>query len=295
MDTALTRLRPRTISLLLVAVVAGGVLLAGCASGRSGTTNWTFGPGTPASPAPVAGASLGPAPTAIAVLPTASTPLPQGSPAVVTGTPKPFSGRMTPHVLLQDGYVSMYMNLENTGSEPLTFINTLYDTEPTKLYNPTVAFPWTNGTVALMTRQGRFFPSPAIVQPGARAVYIMGGLQANGSGQLDSPIANIKFCPTRGMDDVPSVPIQVTDLAWSTTDGVTTVRGTLAETEGTPRSDPPVVGVAFFDKGGAFVGAVVDGRNGARLQPNERRSFEMAGRGVISDRIVRAEAFAFVS
>jgi hypothetical protein len=202
---------------------------------------------------------------------------------------------MSPHALLHDGYVSLYMDLQNTGSEPLTFINTLYDTEPTKLYDPTVAFPWTDGSVALVTRQGRFFPSPAIVAPGQRAVYMLGGMAVNGTGQLDSPVANIKFCPTRGMDDVPSIPVQVNDVAWSTADGVTTVRGTLVETEGSGRANPPTVGVAFFDKDGAFVGAVVDGRNGGRLAPNEQRPFKMEGRGVISDRIDRAEAFAFAS
>jgi hypothetical protein len=97
------------------------------------------------------------------------------------------------------------------------------------------------------------------------------------------------------MDDVPSVPIQIKDLAWKTSGGVTTVTGTLTETEGSRRPDPPVIGVAFFDQAGAFVGAVVDGRNGDRLAPNSSRAFSMEGRGVDSKRISRAEAYAFVS
>jgi hypothetical protein len=271
------------------------ILAAGCSGTPSVSPNWTLGPSPPPAASPAASSASGAASSA----PIASNSTPSSAPAPSeagsAATPKPFSGRMTPQVVLHDGYVTMYIDLVNTGSEPLTFINTLYDTEPTKLYNPIVAFPWTNGAVALVTREGRFFPSPAIVQPGQRAVYMLGGLAANGTGQLDSPVANIKFCPTRGMDDVPSIPVQVSDVAWSTAGGLTTVRGTLLETEGSGRANPPAVGVAFFDKEGAFVGAVVDGRNGGRLAPNERRPFEMEGRGVISDRIDRAEAFAFAS
>lgn len=200
---------------------------------------------------------------------------------------------MTPQVLLVGGYVTMYMELDNTGSEPLTFLNTLYDIEPTRLYWPTVAFPWTSGGAAAVTRDGRFFPSPAIVQPGGRAVYVMGGVQANGTGLLAAPVANIKFCPTRGMDDVPSVPIEVHDVAWSTKAGLTTVQGTLVDTQGSHRPDPPVVGVAFFDKAGAFVGAVVDSRVGDRLQTGSSRSFSIEGRGVDASRIYRAEAYAY--
>lgn len=201
---------------------------------------------------------------------------------------------MDPEVLLVDGYVSMYMNLQNTGSEPLTFINTLYDTEPTRLYTPLVAFPWTDGDTALVTRDGRFFPSPAIVQPGHRAVYIMGGEEARGSGQLAPPVANIKFCPTRGMNDIPGVSIKVADVHWSNSDGVTTVSGTLSETVGSRRTDPPIVGVAFFDKKGAFVGAVVNSRVGDRMRPYTTVPFEMEGRGVDASRIARFEAYAFV-
>ena len=280
-------------------------ILAGCSGGTGAAPGWTFGPALGQVPASQAIPSPSPAATAVS----SSAAAPSSSPAAASpslvpaspdasapgATPKPFSGRMTPQVLLVDGYVTMYMDLENTGSEPLTFINTLYDIEPTKLYNPTVAFPWTTGGSAVVTRAGRFFPSPAIVQPGQRAAYVMGGMRANGNGQLDTPVANIKFCPTRGMDDVPSVPIQVKDLAWTSGDGVTTVTGTLVETEGSRRVDPPIVGVAFFDKAGAFVGAVVDSRNGDRMQPNSSRPFTMAGHGVDGSRISRAEAYAFVS
>ena len=278
-------------------------VLAGCTSGSSNAPGWTFGPSLPApsggastapgsSAAPSAGAPSAAPASSAAVVPGATA---GASPAATAGTPKPFSGRMTPQVLLVDGYVTMYMELDNTGSEPLTFINTLYDIEPTKLYNPTIAFPWTDGETALVTRAGRFFPSPAIVQPGHSAVYVMGGLAARGSGRLATPVANIKFCPTRGMDDVPSIPIEVGDVAWTTSGGVTSVHGTLTETEGSRRPDPPVVAVAFFDKAGAFVGAVVDSRNGDRMQPNSSRPFEMEGHGVDAARIFKAEAYAFVS
>jgi hypothetical protein len=202
---------------------------------------------------------------------------------------------MDPQVQLIGGYVSMYMDLRNTGSEPLTFINTLYDTEPTRLYSPLVAFPWTAGGTALVTRDGRFFPSPAIVPPGQRAAYIMGGLQATGSGTLAPPVANIKFCPTRGMDDIPSVPVRVTGVTWSDVGGVTTVRGTLTETEGAARPDPPVVAVAFFDRAGRFVGAVVSSRVGDRLPPLGQVPFEMQGQGVDGPKIDHFEAYAFVS
>jgi hypothetical protein len=273
---------------LLIGLLA---VLAGCTSVTSNAPRWTLGPTLAPRSAPAsAGSSSAPASSTAVVIPS-----PGASAAAADGTPKPFSGRMTPQVLLVDGFVTMYMELDNTGSEPLTFINTLYDIEPTQLYNPTVAFPWTTGETALVTRAGRFFPSPSIVEPGHSAVYVMGGIQARGSGQLATPVANIKFCPTRGMGDVPSIPIAVQDLAWSSTNGVTTVRGTLVETEGSRRPDPPIVGVAFFDKAGAFVGAVVDSRNGDRMDPLSSRPFVIEGRGVNASRIVRAEGYAFVS
>jgi hypothetical protein len=280
-----------------VLAIALTIVLAGCTGGTATGPGWTFGTMLSApSPAPggtaAAGSPTAPPSTATPSSAANATPGPTDS----TASEKPFSGRMTPHVLLVDGYVSMYMDLVNTGTEPLTFINTLYDIEPTRLYSPLVAYPWASGGSALVTRDGRFFPSPAIVQPGQRAVYVMGGQRANGTGQLSPPVANIKFCPTRGMDDTPSVPVSVEDLAWSTTDdGVTTVRGTLVETAGSRRSDPPVVGVAFFARDGAFVGAVVNSRVGDRLRPFARVPFELDGRGVDASRIDRAEAYAFVS
>jgi hypothetical protein len=274
------------------------LLLASCGGSLAQAPGWTLGPalsGNPAAAPGSANASSSPA----AATPSAS-PLPSASgsaasPDASSAAAKPFSGRMTPQVLLVGGYVTMFMDLENTGSEPLTFLNTLYDIEPTRLYSPTVAFPWASGDTAVVTRAGRFFPSPAIVQPGQRAVYVMGGMLAKGSGVLATPVANIKFCPTRGMDDVPSVPVGVKDLTWSSAAGVTTVHGTLVESAGSRRVDPPVIGVAFFDKAGAFVGAVVDSRNGDRLAPGASRSFTMEGRGVDATRIFRAEGYAFVS
>lgn len=288
----------------VVILVAVAVVLSGCAGATTDdAAGWTIGPTlapTASGAAPSGGPSAAPA---ASVIPTAS-PTPTASPVAVAttgptptpnGTPKTFSGRMTPQVVLNDGYVSMYMDLENTGLEPLTFINTLYDIEPTRLYAPVVAFPWTTGENAVYTRAGRFFPSPSIVQPGERAVYVMGGMKANGSGELATPVANIKFCPTRGMDDLPSLPVEVDDVDWSTSDGITTVTGTLVQTAGAERVDPPVVGVAFFDDAGSFLGAVVDSRVGLRLEPGRATSFTMDGRGVASDRIARAEAWAFVS
>ena len=281
------------------AVTMAGIALvvAACAGGNASPPGWTYGPGLAAGPSATGQASTAPSSSAAPVgTPAASSPvIPTPSPLDPSATPKAFSGRMTPQVLLVDGYVTMYMELDNTGSQPLTFINTLYDTEPDRLYAPTVAYPWASGDAALVTRAGRFFPSPAIVQPGEKAVYVMGGMPAKGTGELAMPVANIKFCPTRGMDDVPSIPVEVKDIAWSTADGVTTVTGTLVETEGSRRPDPPKIGVAFFDADGAFVGAVVDGRNGDRLAANGSRSFTMEGRGVDAARIVRAEAYAYIS
>ncbi len=277
----------RTITIGLVFV------LAGCSTGTSTGPTWTFGP----TLAPTASGTTSPVPSATIATPTATPAAPSPSPTLdPNATPKPFSGRMTPHVLLVDGFVTMYMELVNTGSEPLTFINTLYDIEPDKLYTPTVAYPWTVGDeTALVTRAGRFFPSPAIVPPGERAVYLMGGQAARGSGELSTPVANIKFCPTRGMDDVPSVPVKVSDVKWSSSAGVTTVTGTLTETEGSRRGSAPVIGVAFFDAAGAFVGSVVDARAGDRLDPGVTRPFSIEGRGVDASKIDRAEAFAYVS
>lgn len=281
---------PRSRGLVLVAALASlALLLVACGGNASGGASWTFGP----TAVPAASA----VPSASNRAPTGSAPAASSSTAAGASsgdTPKPFSGRMTHEVRLIDGYLTMYMSLENTGSEPLTFLNTLYDDEPDQLYSPTVVFPFTNGQTAAVTRAGRFFPSPAIVQPGDRAVYLMGGLQSDGTGELAAPVANIKFCPTRGMDDIPGIPVQVDDLSWSSSDGVTTVRGTLVETMGSQRPSLPTVGVAFFDEADAFIGAVVQTRTGERLEANSSRPFEIDGRGVEADRIVRAEAYAFI-
>jgi hypothetical protein len=201
---------------------------------------------------------------------------------------------MSNELQLEDGYLSMYMLLENIGTEPLTFLNTLYDDEPDQLWTPTVAYPWASGETALVTRAGRFFPSPAIVGPGQAAVYLMGGQEVNGQGNLARPVANIKFCPTRGMDDEPGVPVAVEDVRWASSAGTTTVTGTLRETKGSSRPSLPVVGVAFFDAQGAFLGAVVGNRVGDALKPGDVRPFEISGPGVAVDRIDHAEAYAFI-
>ncbi len=308
-----TTVRTGRLGTLVVAgtVISLAFLISGCGGAPAGGAGWTFGPTlapaatstSPASAVPSQAtpsqAAASPVPASPAATPVPASPSATSSPVLSTPgpgeTPKAFSGRMTPQVILHDGYVSMYMDLENTGSEPLTFLNTLYDIEPDKLYAPVVDFPWTTGETAVYTRQGRFFPSPAIVQPGDRAVYVMGGMEARGNGQLAQPVANIKFCPTRGMDDTPSLPVQVDGVTWSTTGGVTSVSGTLVQTSGPQRVDPPVVAVAFFDASGAFVGAVVGSRVGDHLVPGEVTPFAIEGRGVETDRIVRAEAYAFVS
>lgn len=284
-----------------VVATALGLIIAGCSGASTVEPGWTLGPTLAPSadialPSAAAGPTSAPDPSTPANPSAgASTSASSGASLDPNATAKTFSGRMTPEVVLNDGYVSMYMDLENTGLEPLTFINTLYDLEPTKLYAPVVVFPWTTGENAVYTRAGRFFPSPAIVQPGDRAVYVMGGMEARGSGELGPPVANIKFCPTRGMNDVPSLPVDVSDLDWSTTSGVTTVTGTIVQTAGAEQVDPPVVAVAFFDDADAFLGAIVDSRVGIRLEPGRQTAFSMVGRGVAADRISRAEAYAFVS
>jgi hypothetical protein len=281
---------PRSKAVVPVAIIAIlAIILVGCGGAASGGAAWTLGPTAPATDSTNTSATAAPSGSSVpASSPSPAAAIPSGS------SPKPFSGRMSREVRLVDGYLTMYMSLENTGTEPLTFLNTLYDTEPDQLYMPTVAFPFTNGATAAVTRAGRFFPSPAIVQPGDRAVYLMGGVAAKGTGQVAEPVANIKFCPTRGMDDIPGVPVEVRDLSWSTGNGVTTVRGMLAETKGSQRSSLPTVGIAFFDKADSFIGAIVGTRVGDRLEPNSTRPFEIEGRGVEADLITRAEAYAFM-
>jgi hypothetical protein len=213
------------------------------------------------------------------------------------GPVKPFRGEMQQDVVLYGGYASMRFVLRNTGEEPVTFLNTLYDYEPFQLYEPLIRLEWTDGSAAVVTRSGRFFPSPAILQPGEEAVYLLGGAAVRGSGgELGDLISHIKYCPTRGMDDLPALPLEVSDLAWSTdAAGVTTVRGTLHEVQGVRRATPPAIGIEFRDADGNFVGAIVEGRVGDRLDPNETRSFEVSGLGVRTDAIVSAIGYAWVN
>lgn len=202
---------------------------------------------------------------------------------------------MTEDVLVVNGYASMLVRMKNVGQDPVTFLNTLYDYEPHDLYTPSVQIEWQNGAPAIGTRFGRFFPSPAVVQPGQEAIYLLAGQKVSGSGQIGSVVSHIKFCPTRGMDDVPADVLQVGGLTWSTTNGITTVQGTLKETAGNSRATAPTIGVAFFDASGAFVGGVVATDVGGRIAPDAQRAFEISGPGVIADRIATATAWAWVS
>jgi hypothetical protein len=265
------------------------LVLAACSASPLSTPGWTYGPSIAPSQSGTPGAS------APAAEPTSPQPVPLESVgAAGIESPRPYAGRMSHQLMLRDGHVSMYMLLENNGTAPLTFLNTLYDDEPDQLWTPTVAFPWTDGEVALTTRAGRFFPSPTVVGPGRAAIYMMGGQPVTGSGELDRPVANIKFCPTRGMDQGDPVPAAVSDVAWSVRDGVTTVTGTLTEAAGFSRPSLPIVGVAFFDAADRFVGAVVANRVGEPLAAGESRPFEISGLGVETDRIDHAQAYAFV-
>ncbi len=207
----------------------------------------------------------------------------------------PDRGEMIQEVQVVDGYASMLIHLRNIGSEPVTFLNTLYDYEPHQLYEPLVRVEWDGGAAAIGTRDGRFFPSPAVVPPGHRAVYLLAGVRVSGAGQIGSVVSHFKYCPTRGMDDVPADVLTVSGLTWSTLGGITTVRGTITETAGSRRATPPTIGVAFFDASGAFVGGVVEHDVGARLQPKERRTFEISGPGVLADGIASASGWAWVS
>ena len=203
-------------------------------------------------------------------------------------------GEMTQDVVVVDGHLSMFFELRNVGDEPLTFINTLYDTEPDQLYTPVVTMGWQEGGNAVYTRSGRFFPSPAIVQPGETAVFIMGGQPVRGSGTLGELNTNMKDCPTRGMDDVPSAAVAVEELTWEVeADGSTVVRGELVELDGSRRPTPPTIGVAFFTEAGNFAGAVVDHGVDGPLGPHERRPFEITGPGVGGEAAV-ARGYAFI-
>jgi hypothetical protein len=211
------------------------------------------------------------------------------------GPVKPFRGEMDQQVYIVDGRISMFFELKNVGEEPVTFLNTLYDYEPTQLYTPAVRLEWKEGGNAVYTRAGRFFPSPAIVAPGQTAVYIMGGQPVTGAGTPADLVTHIKYCPTRGMDDVPGIPLAITDLAW-TSDGAdsVTVSGTLSETTGTQRNKPPTVGVAFFDANDHLVGAVVSAADGAPVPADGSRPFSLSGSGVDTAAIARAQAYAYI-
>jgi hypothetical protein len=212
------------------------------------------------------------------------------------GPVKPFRGEMTQDVQVYQGWVTMRFQLRNTGVEPVTFLNTLYDYEPFQLYEPLVRLEWTDGTAASHGRGGRFFPTPAILQPGEEAVYLMGAapvLEA-GSGGLGDLVSHIKYCPTRGMDDVPGLPLEVTDLEWETSDGITTVRGTLRETQDTRRFGRPTVGVEFVGPNGEFLGAIVDDGVGEPMEAGESRTFEISGPGVRTERVAELRGAAWV-
>jgi hypothetical protein len=212
------------------------------------------------------------------------------------GPVKPFRGEMTQDVQIYQGWVTMRFQLRNTGEEPVTFLNTLYDYEPFQLYEPLVRLEWTDGTAASSGRGGRFFPTPAILQPGEVGVYLMGAapvLEA-GSGQLGDLVTHIKYCPTRGMDDQPGLPLEATDLEWETVDGVTTVRGTLNETQDVRRLGSPTVGVEFIGPNGEFLGAVVNDGVGEPMDAGESRSFEISGPGVRTDEVAELRGSAWV-
>ena len=210
------------------------------------------------------------------------------------GPVKPFRGESTQQVQVVDGYATMLFTLRNVGEEPVTFLNSLYDYEPKQLYEPMVRMDWKDGETALGTRQGRFFPSPAVLQPGEQGVYLMGGVKVDGTGQIGSLDTHIKYCPTRGMDDVPSVRLEVSDLSWETHDGLTTVRGTVREPNGVRRYHAPTIGVAFFDAQGDFAGAVVDSSAAEPLSDGQPHTFEISGHGVRADAIASATGYAWM-
>ncbi len=212
------------------------------------------------------------------------------------GPVKPFRGVVEHDVQIYAGWVSMRFRLRNTGEEPLTFLNTLYDYEPLQLYEPLVRLEWTDGTAAVNSRRGRFFPTPAILQPGEEALYLMGAqpVMNPGSGEIGDLVTHIKYCPTRGMDDVPGLPLEVTDLEWETADGITTVRGMLHETEGTRRLGAPSIGIEFMDAEGEFLGAIVQDGVGERLDAGESRPFEVSGPGIRIGEIASATGSAWV-
>jgi hypothetical protein len=266
------------------AVLVGSILLAGCGPGTTTPT-----PASSASP------SISTAPSATA-----------GSAQLVTasyevgpppGPVQPFRGVIDSQVQVYDGWVSMLVVLKNTGEEPVTFLNTLYDYEPLQLYEPLVRLEWSDGTAVSSSRRGRFFPTPAILQPGEEGIFLMGGqpvLEA-GDGKLGDLVTHIKYCPTRGMDDVPGVPLTVSDLTWNTgSDGITTVTGVLHNSAGVRRFGAPTVGAYFTDSAGQFLGAVVADNVGDPLGADESRPFEISGPGVRAGEGVTIHALAWI-
>jgi hypothetical protein len=266
------------------AVFLGALLLGACSpatSGPSASDASTPGPTTTAGPS--GGTS---------------------DPAAVTLTydigPRPgpvqsFRGEMSQHVHIAFGQVSMYFELRNTGQDPVTFINTLYDYEPQQLFTPVVRLEWAEGGNAIYTRAGRFFPSPSIVPAGETAAYLMGGQPVSGTGTPADLVAHIKYCPTRGMDDVPGIPLAVDNLTWQPGDGgAVTIEGDLVNAQSVERNRSPMVGVAFFDADGSFVGSVVSAALGDPLDPGQTRPFVLTGGGVSTDQIDHATAWAVV-
>jgi hypothetical protein len=211
------------------------------------------------------------------------------------GPVKPFRGEMVEQVYIADGRISMFFELRNVGEDPVTFLNTLYDYEPDQLYTPAVRLEWKEGGNAVYTRAGRFFPSPAIVQPRSSAVYIMGGQPVSGAGTPSDLVTHIKYCPTRGMNDVPGIPLKVSDLRWTSQSASSVaVSGTLSQDQGALRNKAPTIGVAFFDKSDRLVGAVVAPSSGLPVTPDTSRTFELTGDGVDTAAISRAVAYAFI-
>ena len=172
----------------------------------------------------------------------------------------------------------MYFELRNIGEDPVTFINTLYDYEPQQLYSPVVKLEWAEGGNVVYTRAGRFFPSPAIVPAGTTAAYLMGGQPIQGAGTPADLVAHIKYCPTRGMDDVPGIPLAVTDLAGKSVRR-SGDRRRHAHRGAAGLGTAPMVGVAFFAADGTFIGSVVSASVGEPLGPGEQRPFEINGGG----------------
>jgi hypothetical protein len=275
---------------------ASGVLLLGVVLALSACSSRVAEPSAPTA-TPISLASSAPSPLPGAGDARALTAAFEVPPA--PGPVKPWRGEMRQEVQIVDGYATMLFTLRNTGEEPVTFLNLLYDYEPHNLYDPMVHAYWTDGPEAatnqiFQSRAGRFFPSPAVLQPGEEGVYLMGGQPVDGVGQIGALKTNIKYCPTRGMDDVQSQPLEVSDLSWATQDGVTTVRGTVAQKDGGRRASPPTIGVAFFDASGEFSGAVVADGVGDRMQPGDERTFEISGHGVRPDGMASAKAWAWV-